>query len=49
MHRQLLAATAALGFLALLPSETQAVTCAEGVYRAGFAGPNGAAVARKPE
>jgi hypothetical protein len=25
------------------------VTCAEGVYRAGCAGPNGAAVVRKPD
>jgi hypothetical protein len=29
-------------------SEAQAVVCAEGVARAGCAGPNGAAVARKP-
>jgi hypothetical protein len=37
----------ALGdFLAPLPA--QAVVCARGVYRAGCAGPNGAAVVRKP-
>ena len=47
MTRYILAATAALGFLALVPSETKAVTCAEGVYRAGCAGPNGAAVVKK--
>jgi len=47
MYRQILAAIAALGFLALLPSETMAVTCADGVYRAGCAGPNGAAVVNK--
>jgi hypothetical protein len=43
MSRYILAATAAFGFLALMPSESKAVTCAEGVYRAGCAGPNGAA------
>ena len=29
-------------------SPASAVTCANGVYRAGCAGPNGAAVVRKP-
>jgi hypothetical protein len=29
-------------------STVQAVTCANGVYRAGCAGPNGVAVVRKP-
>lgn len=29
-------------------ADANAVTCAEGVYRAGCAGPNGAAVVRKP-
>ncbi|QKV57757.1 MAG: hypothetical protein HT580_11445 [Dechloromonas sp.] len=29
-------------------ANAHAVTCAEGVYRAGCAGPNGAAVVRKP-
>ena len=47
MRRQMLAATAVLGCLALLPAESRAVTCAEGVYRAGCAGPNGAAVVNK--
>jgi hypothetical protein len=32
----------------LLVSPASAATCANGVYRAGCAGPNGAAVARKP-
>jgi hypothetical protein len=47
MTRYILVGTAALGFLALMPAETKAVTCAEGVYRAGCAGPNGAAVVNK--
>lgn len=29
-------------------ADANAVTCAKGVYRAGCAGPNGAAVVRKP-
>ena len=29
-------------------TQANAVTCANGVYRAGCAGPNGAVVARKP-
>lgn len=29
-------------------SQANAVTCANGVYRAGCAGPNGAVVAKKP-
>jgi hypothetical protein len=37
----------ALGVLAFSPP-AEAVTCANGVYRAGCAGPNGAAVVRKP-
>jgi hypothetical protein len=36
----------ALGALAM-PPPAHAVTCANGVYRAGCAGPNGAAVVRK--
>ena len=48
MRRYILAATAALGFLALMPSEPRAAMCANGVYRAGCVGPNGAAVVRKP-
>ncbi len=37
-------AVCALSFV----SPARAVTCANGVYRAGCAGPNGAAVVRKP-
>ncbi len=32
----------ALGLMAALPVEANAVVCARGVYRAGCAGPNGA-------
>jgi hypothetical protein len=32
----------------LLAAPAHAVTCANGVYRAGCAGPNGAVVGRKP-
>ncbi len=42
----LFALSAAIGLLIFVPS-AHAVTCAEGVYRAGCAGPNGAAVVRK--
>jgi hypothetical protein len=49
MRRYLPAAAVARGFVTLVPSATKAVTCAEGVYRAGCAGPNGAAVVRSPE
>jgi hypothetical protein len=48
MSRYILAATVALGVLALMPSETRAATCANGVYRAGCVGPNGAAAVTKP-
>ncbi len=43
-------ATAVLGAACVLAfvAPASAVTCANGVYRAGCAGPNGAAVARKP-
>jgi hypothetical protein len=47
MTRCILAAAAVLGIAVLMPTETKAVTCAEGVYRAGCAGPNGAAVVNK--
>ena len=48
MIRPMLAlATLALAALSV-PHEAGAVTCAAGVYRAGCAGPNGAAVARRP-
>lgn len=43
----LVLATLLLG-LASVPDEAGAITCANGVYRAGCAGPNGAAVVRKP-
>lgn len=38
----------ALALMALMPSNANALTCVNGVYRAGCAGPNGAAVVRKP-
>jgi len=38
----------ALGLLAALPSEANAVVCARGVYRAGCAGPRGAVVTHRP-
>jgi hypothetical protein len=47
MRKIVLAALTTLGLLASLPSAHAAV-CADGVYRAGCAGPNGAAVVRKP-
>ena len=34
--------------LMVATADANAVTCAQGVYRAGCAGPNGAVVARKP-
>jgi len=46
MRRVAVAAVAALGLLAWAPS-AGAVTCANGVYRAGCAGPNGAVGVRK--
>jgi hypothetical protein len=47
MKLYLLAATAALGVLGLVPTASWAVTCAAGVYRAGCAGPHGAATVRR--
>jgi hypothetical protein len=47
MRKTGLAALTLLGLLAALPS-AHAAACANGVYRAGCAGPNGAAVVRKP-
>jgi hypothetical protein len=47
-RHHLLAATAALSLLALLPVDSWAVACAAGVYRAGCVGPNGAVAVRKP-
>jgi hypothetical protein len=37
-----------LGSLIQIPINAQAVECASGPYRAGCAGPNGAAVVRRP-
>jgi len=36
------------GFVALLPTQASAVTCARGVVRAGCAGPRGAVATRRP-
>ncbi len=48
MIRYILAATIASGLLAVIPSEARAAACAYGIYRAGYIGPNGAAVVRTP-
>jgi hypothetical protein len=52
MKHALLIAVSALGLSALgalaMPLPAHAVQCANGIYRAGCAGPNGAAVVRKP-
>jgi hypothetical protein len=37
-----------VGTMALTTTKAGAVVCARGVYRAGCAGPNGAAVVRRP-
>ena len=47
MKLTLLALLAASGAL-LLPQSAHAAACANGVYRAGCVGPNGAAVVHKP-
>jgi hypothetical protein len=51
MKQVLLLAVSVLGASALgalaMPRPAHAITCANGVYRAGCAGPNGAAVVRK--
>ena len=47
MKHVVLAFTVALGTLAFA-QQTYAAACANGVYRAGYVGPNGAAVVRKP-
>jgi hypothetical protein len=36
------------GTMTLATTDANAVVCARGVYRAGCAGPNGAAVVRRP-
>ncbi len=48
MKRIILVAAAASGALAFVQHPADAMTCARGVYRAGCAGPNGAAVVRRP-
>lgn len=48
MTRYISTAIIALSVLALMPSESRAVTCVNGAYRAGCVGPNGAAVVAKP-
>ena len=51
MRSLLLAATALLAFSATVTMESRtasAVVCADGVVRAGCAGPRGAVVVRKP-
>ena len=47
MKHSLIAVMALFAMLASTPG-AHAVTCANGVYRAGCAGPNGAAAVRKP-
>jgi hypothetical protein len=47
MKHVVLAVIVALGTLALA-HQSHATACANGVYRAGCAGPNGGAVVRKP-
>jgi hypothetical protein len=47
MKRVVLAFMVALGTLAFA-QQSHAAACANGVYRAGYVGPNGAAVVRKP-
>jgi hypothetical protein len=51
MKQLLLLAVSVLGIAGLaivtMPQPAHAVTCANGVYRAGCAGPNGAAAVRK--
>ncbi len=50
MRRSLLPAACVLGFtaaMALAPRPASALTCANGVYRAGCTGANGTAVVRK--
>ena len=47
MKHAVLAVMVGLGTLALA-HQSHAAACAKGVYRAGCAGPNGAAVVRRP-
>ncbi len=46
--KKLAACVAAAALMATWAAPASAVVCAKGVYRAGCAGPNGAAVARRP-
>jgi len=46
--KTVVSALLALGLLAGTVAEANAVVCARGVYRAGCAGPHGAAVAHRP-
>ena len=46
--KTIVSALLALGLLAGTVAEANAVVCARGVYRAGCAGPNGAAVVHHP-
>jgi hypothetical protein len=46
--KTVVSALLALGLLAGTVAEANAVVCARGVYRAGCAGPHGAAVVRHP-
>ena len=48
MKHALFAVAAMMLALLAAPSHANAATCANGVYRAGCAGPNGAAVVQKP-
>jgi hypothetical protein len=48
MMKTVVSALLALGLLAGTVAEANAVVCARGVYRAGCAGPHGAAVAHRP-
>ena len=46
--KTVVSALLALGLLAGTVAEANAVVCARGVYRAGCAGPHGAAVVHRP-
>ncbi|MDM0082308.1 hypothetical protein QTI17_17075 [Variovorax sp. J31P179] len=48
MKHFVFSASAVIALACLAPASSWAVTCAKGVYREGCAGPNGAAVVRKP-
>jgi hypothetical protein len=48
MKLLLIAATLLRGTFTLIATDASAAVCAQGVYRAGCAGPRGAVVARRP-